>query len=238
MPSRAPQPVALAVAFYREHQTHRRGDRVVVAPAGRKQARRVRAVEASLPLAQRAQIEEQLPACPGANLPLPSFDSAGEPDTIPRGSLSAAPLTPAAGDEQLLEESDGEAIRHPGEEIPRRDVEAVALEGGAVEKACRVAPDLAPEALEDAGDLAELPRRGVVLVNGGEEELAERERRLQHLGAHGDLRCFRAQHALLDDIGDHAADPLRRRAPEHFATASAGRAVACRIPARIASSMS
>src|SRR5580765_6566893 len=70
---------------------------------------------------------------------------------------------PGLGDEELLVEADGVAVRHAGDKVLRRHVEALVPDGPAVQELLGPLADLVPQPAEDSCRLAKLRRRNVVL---------------------------------------------------------------------------
>src|SRR4029453_15692397 len=80
---------------------------------------------------------------------------------------------PGLGNEELLVEIHGIAVRHPGDEVPGGGVEALGFENSAIQILGRLFSDALPQAAKDAGRFLELGGRDVVLVNGLEQKAAE-----------------------------------------------------------------
>src|SRR5262245_63632566 len=63
---------------------------------------------------------------------------------------------PGLGDEQLLEETNGEAVGHAGDEVPERGIESLLFDRACFEVLTRTLPKLLPQSRQDVRGLAEL----------------------------------------------------------------------------------
>src|SRR5690349_4231993 len=79
-----------------------------------------------------------------------------EPSSFARSSAVSCMFDPRPRDEEIFVEADGVAIGHAGEEIARRGIEPLALDGRLIQKIAGPRPHSFPQAAEDARRLAEL----------------------------------------------------------------------------------
>src|SRR5713101_4499266 len=118
---------------------------------------------------------------------------------LPNDQIRASVYRPRFRDEKLFVEADGITVGHAGDEISCGHVEALRLDGAAVEELVRPLADFFPQAAQDPRCLLELGGGDDVLVDRVEQKAPEREHRFEHARAHADLRQA-ARERLGDDV--------------------------------------
>src|SRR5262245_52733021 len=97
----------------------------------------------------------------------------------PGGCVAPSVGVPGLRDEQLLEQADGIAVGHAGDEVARGGVEALGVDGASVEKLIGPFTNLLPQAAEDVGGFPELGSRDRVFVDRVEQIAAQGENRAE-----------------------------------------------------------